>query len=203
MSATQSPPVERPVQTQPRGKRALEVFDRLLYNNPEVCSSCFAKIRDQTEHDTDSLGTGNRPTETLERAGVGVVGYDTRDLDAYGERRATFTRTYCGECGSPGGTDDPMHIRSLQQIRGDVDQICRRLHEHGYYPDIGTLYTAVESLKTDPDKQGKDREILAAAVYLSIKRGRQRTGPGGLERADAMPPIRRRVPLPKEDVSDR
>ena len=175
------------------GSEALKLFDELLFENPEICSSCFAKIRDREEHDTNTLGTGNRPTETLERAGTGTVGYDSRDLDAYGARQAMYARTYCGDCGSPGGRDDPQRIRSLQQLRRDCDRIARRLHELGYYPDVATLYRVAEHLKTEPDHQGRDREILAAAVALAIGRGTERTeGTGGLERPGPQPDCCRR-----------
>lgn len=196
MSTTQSvADVDVQADTQSRGQRALRFFDELLFENPEVCSHCFSRIRDRTEHDTEFLGTGNRPTETLERAGKGVVGHDERQLDDYGAITTPFARTYCGECGSPGGTDDPKRIRSLQQVRGHGDAILRRLHEAGYYPDVQTFYTALERLKQNPDRQGQDREILAAASFLAVERGRERSGVNGLERADAMPPIPRRITL--------
>jgi len=177
------------------GSEALALFDELLFENPEICSSCFCKIRDRTEHDTNTLGTGNRPTETLERAGSGTVGYDSHDLDAYGARQKIYARTFCGECGSAGGRRDPQHIPSLQQLRRDCDRIARRLHELGYYPDVETLYRVAESLKTNAEHQGRERQILAAAVGLAIERGSERTeGTGGLERPGPRPDCERRSP---------
>jgi len=199
MSTSTQPPASAVSQhrskTTLRGPEALALFDELLFENPEICSSCFCKIRDRTEHDTNTLGTGNRPAETLERAGSGTVGYDSHDLDAYGARQKIYARTFCGECGSPGGRDEPQRIRSLQQLRGDCDRIVRRLHELGYYPDVATLYRVAESLKTNPDRQGPDREILAASVALAIERGSERTeGTGGLERPGPRPDCERRSP---------
>lgn len=196
--STRPQPVDRPEMDgdgprgdESRGTRALRWFDDHLFENPEICSNCFSRIRDHTEHDDTAgrLGTGNRPTETLERAGDGIVGQDERRLDDYGEITSSFSRTYCGECGSPGGRADGSHILSLQAMWWRADNIVRRLHEQGYYPDLETFYDAIETLKTNPDRQGRDREIFAAATYLAIERGEKRSGPGGLERADAMPPL--------------
>lgn len=159
-----------PTSTDPRASRARRLFDDLLFQNPEVCSHCFARIRDREEHGepADRLGTGNRPTETLERAGAGELGQDVEDHDTYGVRRSYHARTFCGECGRPGGRADDAHIASLQELRGRVDSIVRRLHEAGYFPSLRTLYGTVATLKQNPEHQGADTEILATAVFLAI-----------------------------------
>lgn len=181
---------------QSRGKRALRLFDDLLFENPEICSCCFARIRDHTDHSDVSanrLGTGNRPTETLERAGSGVIGQDVELKDAYGAKRHYRARTYCGACGSPSGRADGQRIDSLQQARRRTDTILRRLHEAGYYPHIETLYDAIDHLKTQPDAQGKEREIYASAVYLALQRGDTAPEHRGRPRVDPFklaPPIR-------------
>ncbi|MBX0325745.1 hypothetical protein EGH21_22265 [Halomicroarcula sp. F13] len=156
-----------------RGDRALRLFDDLLFEHPEYCSTCFSRIRDRTEHDqsADSLGTGNKPTETLERSGKGIIGQDATDHDDYGAQRSHHARTYCGECGSPSGRASGARICSLQEAISRSHNIARALHRHGYYPDIDTLYRAVERLKTDPERQGKDREIFATATYLAVAAG--------------------------------
>ncbi|MEF8882000.1 MAG: hypothetical protein V5A34_05690 [Halapricum sp.] len=159
--------------TQSHGSRALRLFDDLLFENPEICSTCYARIRDRTEHDASAgrLGTGNRPTETLERAGSGTIGQDVEIKDAYGAKRDYHARTYCGVCGSPSGMADSRRIASRQQALRRTDRIVRRLHEQGYYLDVEALYDAVEHLKAQPDNQGKEREIYASAVYLALQRG--------------------------------
>jgi len=158
-----------------RGNRALRLFDDLIFANPEICSTCFARIRDQTDHDeaVDGLGTGNNPTETLQRVGEGMVGQDVELKDAYGARRQYRARTYCGACGSPGGTADGARIASRQQALRRTDHILRRLHEQGFYPDVDALYDTVAHLKRQPDRQGQDREIYAAATYLALARGKR------------------------------
>jgi hypothetical protein len=185
MSAT-TPPSDGSASSGSEAARALRRFDDLLFANPEVCSHCFARIRDHTEH-TDApanrLGTGNRPTETLERAGSGTVGQDVTDHDEYGARQSYHGRTYCGECGSPGGTNLD-HTTDKQTLRRRLDAIVRRLHEAGMRPDLATLYGAALSLKADPDHQGQDRELLATAVHLGLKHGRPPAEVTGRPRAD-------------------
>lgn len=176
--STQQPTATGRSDTRPqsRGGRALRLFDDLVFEHPEYCSTCFARIRDQTEHSDESannLGNGNKPTETLERVGKGVVGQDVRDHDEYGAARSHHARTYCGECGSPSGRASGARICSLQEAISRCHNIARILHREGYYPNLKKLYTVVESLKTDPERQGKDREIFATATYLAISAGRQ------------------------------
>lgn len=158
-----------------RGNRALRLFDDLVFEHPEYCATCFSRIRDHTEHDqnADSVGTGNKPTETLERSGKGVVGQDARDHDEYGAARSYHARTYCGECGSRSGSASGARICSLQEAISRTHNIVRALHRHGYYPDVNTLYEVVERLKTDPERQGRDREIFATATFLALERGRE------------------------------
>lgn len=173
--------------TTQRARRALRHFDDLLYASPEICSRCYARIRDRTEHDQDlaRLGTGNRPAETLERAGAGTVGQDADDVDGYGYRPQYRARTYCGACGSPGGTDIGGWTRSLQQMRRHTDNVIRRLHERGYYPDVQAVYRAVERLKTQPEHQQRDRQIFAAAVAVGLRRGREAPEGSGRPRVSA------------------
>jgi len=160
------------------GTTPLERFDELLFENPEVCSRCYSKIRDHETHDLDRLGNGNRPTETLQRAGHGIIGQAVEEQDHYGVRRTHTARTFCGECGIQSGRADGRHIHSIQAMRGLCDNVVRRLHEQGLFPDITTLYGTVVSLKRDPDHQGRDRQILATAVELALRKGSEADVPG-------------------------
>ena len=167
----------------------LEQFDDLLFENPEICSHCFSRIRDKTEHDTDRLGTGNRPTETLERAGDGTLGQDIEIHDEYGAAKSYHARTFCSACGSDNGRARGDHIHSLQTLRRITDRIVRRLHEQGYYPDVATTYRVVEHLKQQPEYQGRDREILATAVYLGLERGAEAPAVPSRVRVDPLPDL--------------
>jgi hypothetical protein len=184
MSIACTPLMDNPLPQDP-GER----FDDLLFDNPEICSQCFAHIRDREEHDLNRLGNRNRPTETLERAGKGIVG-QAIDHDEDGPRQSYRARTYCGECGRQSGRADGDHIHSLQSLRNCCDAIARRLHEAGYYPDLDRLYATAVTLKRKPSYQGKDREILAVAVYLALESGGERPGPGGVPTVGP-PPSRR------------
>jgi hypothetical protein len=154
--------------------RALRFFDDLLFESPEVCSHCYSRIRDREEHDPEQsyqrLGTGNHPTETLERSGVGVLGIDIEDKNKHGSRQATTSRTYCSECGTDRGRARGDHIHSAYDAQRICDRLVRRLHERGWYPDVDVLYQTVEHLKSQPDYQGQDREIFATAVWLASHR---------------------------------
>jgi len=151
--------------------RALRFFDELLFDNPEVCSHCYSRIRDREEHDPEQsyqrLGTGNHPTETLERSGVGVLGIDVEDKNEYGSQQSTRARTYCSECGTDRGKAWGDYIHSRYASQRIADRLARRLHEQGWYPDIGKLYGTIDHLKSQPDYQGQDREIFATAVWLA------------------------------------
>jgi len=185
--STTTPTTRRPTSTD-TPTDPLERFDELLFANPEVCSHCFARIRDHHEiHDHQALGNGNKPTETLERAKDGVVGQAVESQDTYGVRYSTATRTFCGRCGSQSGRAIGDHIYSLQSFRRCCDNIARRLHEQGYYPDLDALYATALTLKRKQNHQGKDREILAAAVHRAIENGREAAGRRGLPRVKPAP----------------
>jgi hypothetical protein len=161
----------------------LRFFDDLLFTSPEICAQCYRRIRSpgivdelhnvghDGEYGSATLGTGDDPRETLERVGAGELGQTVEYHDDYGVRREYNPKTYCSECGSDGGSAIPEQILSLQRARSVTDNIVRRLHELGYYPDLGVLYNTVEHLKQQPAYQGKDREIFATAVWLALDRG--------------------------------
>lgn len=168
-----------PHPTQPHGQysmthRALRFFDDLLFGNPEVCSHCFSRIRDHTENDPEqshqTLGTGNHPNETLERSGVGILGIDIEDMNEYGSQQSTRARTYCGECGTDRGKARGDHIHSWYDAQRIADRLVRRLNEQGWYPDVDKLYNTIDHLKSQPDRQGQDREIFATAVWIATHR---------------------------------
>lgn len=151
--------------------RALRFFDDHLFEHPGICSHCFSRIRDHRDNDPEqsnqTLGTGNHPTETLERSGVGVLGIDVEDKNEYGSQQSTRARTYCGGCGTDRGKARGDHIHSAYDAQRICDHIIRRLHEQGWYPDVQRLYNVVDHLKSQPDRQGQDREIFATAVWIA------------------------------------
>lgn len=152
-----------------------DLYLLLIHESPEVCSNCHHRIRDREEHDHDAntLGTGNRPTETLQRAGDGVVGYDVTVKDAYGAIRSHKPRTYCGHCGRPGGharEDTPSKREMLDTVPALVD----RFDALGVPLNDDVLEYVVAELRSQPEHRGSETEIWRAAVAVAARRARPR-----------------------------
>jgi hypothetical protein len=172
MSAT---PTTTSTSAEETARSLTDLYTLLIHESPEVCSNCHVRIRDHEEldHSAATLGTGNCPTETLERAGDGVLGYDVQLKDAYGARRHYQPRTYCGSCGQPGGTarDDTP---SKQTMLAAVDPLVTRLDEAGVPVNPGVLRYLVAELRSRPEYRGSETEIWRAAVALAADRARPR-----------------------------
>jgi len=150
----------------------------LVTRSPEVCGTCHARIRDRETHEGGSLsrlGTGNRPTETLTRAGDGVVGHDIEvpGWDPYGTHAKHVARTYCDRCGTPGGRA-PDRTPSKRAMLDRVDALVTRLAEAGIPVNPAVLQQVVGDLKTDPDHEAKTTEIWRAATAVAHERARPR-----------------------------
>ena len=150
-----------------------DLYLLLVHESVEVCSNCHTRIRDREEHDTNTLGTGNRPDATLKRAGDGVLGYDVRIRDEYGARRAYVPRTFCGSCGRPGGSarDDTP---SKQEMLATVGPLVERFDEAGVPINPAVLERTVGHLRTERDYCGSETEIWRAAVAVAVKHARPR-----------------------------
>jgi len=148
-----------------------DIFQELIWENPEICNDCFAKIRDRTELDAgaDRLGTGNQPTDTLERFGVGEVGYDAEDVEAFGATPMYLARTFCGECGRRRARP---HDLSLQEAVDRVGPLIDRLREQDIPVDEEAVYALVRECKSRDAIQGYDTEIFDRATRLGVRRAR-------------------------------
>lgn len=144
------------------------LFDDLIFDNAEVCSDCFAKIRDETTNDTDGWGSGNQPGTVRQRVSDGEVAHDDDIHDDYGAIRSYHTATACGVCGQ-------FHGRARDETLGRqaalsrLPTLIRRLHEQRLAVNVQAMYDAVSHLKSHPNYQGKDTEIFAAATWLGLK----------------------------------
>jgi hypothetical protein len=152
-----------------------DLYVLLVHESPEVCSNCHRQIRDHEQHDHDSatLGTGNRPTETLERTGEGVVGYDVTIRDGYGAVRDYHPRTYCGACGQPGGRardDTPPKTAMLDAVKPLLERFDAA--DIPLNPDV--LQRAVGHLRSQPEYCGSETEIWRAVVAVAAKHARPR-----------------------------
>lgn len=168
MSTTQSPSVETAQYSSLR-----DLYDALIFDSPEICNSCHAVIRDKETHDTDHLGTGNRPDSTLLRAGDGVVGYDVELHNTYGTQRSYHARTYCGNCGQPGGSapDDPMSRKSMLEA---VDALVDRFVEAGIPINDDRLKRYIGHLKSQEKYDGGEHEIWRHSAALAVRKARIR-----------------------------
>jgi hypothetical protein len=162
---TDEPPLERLDPT--------TVWERNILHNPEICSSCFRRIRDREELDTDSWGSGNAPGEVLTRIGDGVVGHDSRSVDEYGAVQQYFTRTFCGGCGQPGGRLDDDTISLFRALRR-CPRLITRLEEQGLPVYHRAVYLNVMVHKRNKSLQGHDTEIFEAAVTSGVRHGIKR-----------------------------
>lgn len=168
MSTTQSPSAATVQSSSLR-----DLYDALIFDNPEVCNSCHAVIRDKETHDTDRLGTGNRPDSTLLRAGEGVVGYDVEIHNAYGTQRSYHARTYCGNCGQPGGAapNDPTSRKAMLDA---VDALVDRFTTAGIPINDDRLKRYVGHLKSQERFDGAEHEIWRVATAKAIRNARIR-----------------------------
>lgn len=145
-----------------------QLFDDLVFDNAEICSDCFSRIRDEETIDHDGWGCGNHPDQVRQRVSDGEVGYDDHDHDRYGELRSYNSATVCGVCGQLHGRarDDPL---SKQQALSRLPQLVRRLNEQRLAVDVDSMYSVVGHLKSQPKYQGRDSEIFAAAVWMGLR----------------------------------
>jgi len=149
-----------------------DVYDLVVLRSPTVCATCHERIRDKHELDAeeshDGLGSGNKPTAVLERAGAGEIGHDAEDKDEYGAVQAHPTRTFCGECGRSAGTT-PSDPTSLETMLERVPALAAALRREGLEPTVDALYDVVRSLKSSAEYDNRDTDIWRAATAIAIR----------------------------------
>lgn len=170
MSAT------RPRAVDPATEQARDLTDLyvvLIHESCEVCSNCHETIRDKETHDTNSLGTSNRPDATLTRIGSGLLGYEVETHDRYGVIRTHTPKTYCGSCGQPGGKarDDTP---SKEAMLDAVPELVERLREASIPANADLLERLVGHLRSQPEYRGSETEIWRAATALAVENARIR-----------------------------
>lgn len=144
-----------------------DAFDDYVFDNPEICSECFERIK-RIETDTVAYGSvGTRKRRWSERTGAGVHG---QGVDG-GTRVSPVIRgrTFCEECGSQSGRAY-SDILSRLEATERAHTLADRLAEEGISVDETVLAYAVYRLKSDDRLQGYDREIFARATKLAIQR---------------------------------
>jgi len=149
-----------------------DVYDIVVLRSPTVCATCHERIRDKHElaagESHDGLGSGNKPTAVLERAGAGEIGHDAQDMDEYGAVQAHPTRTFCGECGRAASAT-PSDPAALETMLDRVPALAVALERAGEDPAVDTLYDVVRSLKTGEKYDNRDTDIWRTATALAIR----------------------------------
>lgn len=150
------------------------VFYDRLFENKEVCSYCFTQIRD-IDPFPDDKNWGSRlashPTEYRSLADGGEPGHDCDEHDDYGVIKTYRSRTFCGECGRDGLSDDqalpPKHLVALGQ------NITAELDRQGVSCDFDALRDSIERSCSHRDLHGYQTEILAIATGHGVAEGRR------------------------------
>jgi hypothetical protein len=171
------------------GGRALAFFERRIWYDGHICSSCFARLRRSETDQTDDWG--NEETETwLTESAVdghdvlakGTVGVETtrhpdgRVTGTAPKYETTSTyhvvpKTTCGECGSVGGRAGSETLSTDAAI-DRVPQLVERLREQGFAVDADAVFDHVRQLKTSPDHGSDDKHVFAAAAAIGVESAR-------------------------------
>jgi len=166
-----------------------DLYTLLIHESPEVCSSCHARIRAPRTAETErqvtadrvaaqsreqnTLGTGDDELDALRRGGSGTAAYDAEDMDAYGVRKRHYLRTFCGECGQPGGRardDTPSKQAMLDAVPALVD----RLAEQDIPANPKALRYIIGYLRSQPEHRGQETEMWSVATKMAVDRARLR-----------------------------
>lgn len=168
MSSTKSTPASE------IARDPTDIYDIVVLRSPTVCSTCHERIRDKTEiaaeESHDGLGSGNKPTAVLERAGAGELGHDVDDVDEHGSLKRYYTRTFCGECGRPSGST-PSDTPALGEMLDRVRALVAALEREGLDPDVDALYDTVRHLKKKEEYHGRVADIWRTATALAVRNG--------------------------------
>lgn len=156
-----------------------DAFDDIAFNDPTVCSRCFALIRrhDTYRPDADGGVSQYAPTERCIRAFNGAKGHKIAQTNDYGYRPLHEPRTFCGECGSQSGHADDDDLSRCLAVQF-ADNLADRLVEANVVYLDGVLRDALKYLigrfKSDDRLHGIDTEIFRASTRIAIKHARNR-----------------------------
>lgn len=153
------------------GKRVLRWFERVVWHDREVCSHCFAPLRQTGEVVRNSWG---HAVEVSEFQAAAEPGFDKEDPPASVASAIPLARerTTCGECGSVGGLAQSDTL-AKHEATDRVPALIARLEALGHAVDTATVYQTVEQLKSDPDRADDDKRIFATAAGCGIKHARR------------------------------
>lgn len=144
-----------------------QAFRHLIWENPEICSNCFARCKHIDTLETPDWGNDNQPSSTSWRTPQGEIGYDTDVHDDYGAIQTHEPRTTCSRCGSVRllADDDTL---SREQVEHHIREIAARLTEDGHSVNESRMLRFARLVKRVPELQRKDFEIFVGAVYYGL-----------------------------------
>ncbi|AFH21989.1 hypothetical protein OSG_eHP14_00045 [environmental Halophage eHP-14] len=167
----------------------LDLYKLIIHESPEVCSACHARIRAPRTVETgrqvqsekiagksrerNTLGTGDDELDALRRGASGTAAFDVEDIDAHGAKRTYFLRTFCGECGQPGGRARDREP-SKQTMLESVPALIDRLADHDIPANVDVLRYVVGHLRSQPEYGGQETEIWSVATKMAVEKARPR-----------------------------
>lgn len=137
-------------------------FVEHVYENTEICSNCFRRIKRTETLSVEHGSVGSRERGYSERTEDGVMGQG--DVG----NRVYRPRTFCRACGSQSGRDVPETLSKHEAI-DRARALADRLAEERHPVNVDVLRRTVWMLKSDPDLRGCDTEIFERATKLAIE----------------------------------
>ncbi|GAB3669514.1 hypothetical protein [Halopiger thermotolerans] len=159
-----------------------EVFEKRIFTNPEICSSCFCRIKHDhvrvcsgtLGHDVEPKATRAAPVRLYETADgeIGPEGICVGSRQVEITTKARYpTRTVCSDCGSIAGRADSESM-SRREALSRAETLSERLLEVGESVDVDVLKHLVGHLKSQPQFTGYDTEVFEAATTVAIRNAR-------------------------------
>lgn len=147
---------------------AAEPFLGQIWNNPEICSNCFAKCKSVVEGSYISRNSGEEHSveahHVEENGTTGMADVHPHKASPVHRRRIT-----CDECGSVRLL--PQYATLSEREAADrLPALADRLREAGHDVDEDAMRAALHRLKSIPKWETFDKEIFAVTVHVGTIR---------------------------------
>jgi hypothetical protein len=140
-------------------KPQVDVFETWFWSNQEICNECFTQVRHIGDEITISgpIHT-HRVNEYYERSINGVQEHTAFEMPA-----DRFGTTFCKNCGSD--THSLGYIEDMETLKDYAVNIIEYANSENtdvpYTIDGEVMGKTIKDLKSEPENQGFDTEILA------------------------------------------
>ena len=157
------PFAEIPFETRPTDKRGYEIFKDTVWYNREVCSNCFAHVRNIGPEIEKWLGASYQTiNEYYERTEQGSQEFTPFD---YNTRYGTC---FCTECGSDcTGDHRNTAYQDIIPLVKNIYVYVERNTDHSL--DHSTLASEVKDLMALRDSTGYETEVMAIAFARALE----------------------------------